>query len=121
MLAGVLILLLFQLAGEVLVRLLGVPIPGSVIGLSLLFAVLLVRRSVPTPWQATAKGLLGILSLLFVPAGAGIIANLDLIRGTWLALTITLIGSTLITMTVTALVLSTLLRRFAAARQRGGQ
>jgi len=43
-LAGFTWLLVFQCAGEVLVRLAGWPIPGPVAGMALLFAALLLRK-----------------------------------------------------------------------------
>ncbi len=72
MIEALALLLGCQLAGEILVRLAGAPLPGPVVGLLLLLVVLLMRGTVPTAVQATARGLLRHLSLLFVPAGVGI-------------------------------------------------
>jgi len=47
MLAAITLLLVFQLAGEVLAHALGLPVPGPVIGLALLFATLAARRRSP--------------------------------------------------------------------------
>ncbi|NJK78906.1 MAG: CidA/LrgA family protein [Chloroflexaceae bacterium] len=99
------LLLLFQLIGEIVARTFVLPIPGPVIGMLLLVGVLLASGGVPDFLQRTAEGLLAHLSLLFVPAGVGVIAHLSTLQGAWLALLITLIGSTLITIVITALVL----------------
>lgn len=105
------LVLLLQLAGEVLVRALGIPIPGPVIGMLLLLVILILRGGPPRPLQRLATGLLNHLSLLFIPAGAGVISYLALLADNWLAVLLTIIGSTLITIIVTAFTLRLLMRR----------
>lgn len=113
---GALIMLLgFQLAGEVIARALNLPLPGPVLGMLLLFAVLLVRGSAPDALQRTSQGLLRHLSLLFVPAGVGIMTHLALLEREWLPTLLTLVLSTLVTLTVTALTMRWLLRRSPGA------
>lgn len=102
MLGALAVLLLCQLAGEVVARGLALPVPGPVLGMIVLFAGLALRRSAPEPLRQTAEGLLAHLSLLFVPAGVGVILHLERIRAEWLAILAALIGSTLLTLVVTA-------------------
>lgn len=84
---GLLVLLVCQLVGEFLVRLLGVPIPGPVVGMVVLFVGLRLRRPTSkSPVVRTADDLLGHLQLLFVPAGVGVIAYLPLVANSWLPL-----------------------------------
>lgn len=104
-------LLVLQLAGELLVRGLGWPVPGPVIGMALLFAILLARGGAEAPMQRTAHELLRLLPLFFVPAGVGVMAHLDRLRSEGLAIAVALVASTLLAMAVTALVLQHLLRR----------
>ncbi len=107
-----LVLLLAQLAGEGLHRALHLPLPGPVLGMALLAAVLLLRRREPdAALVKTSNGLLAWLGLLFVPAGAGIVANLSLLRSAWLPIVVALLLSTVLTASVTALVMQWLLRR----------
>lgn len=117
MLAALTWLLLFQLVGEVLARVLSLPVPGPVIGMALLFCTLVIRghtgRPIPQSMQHTANALLQHLSLLFVPAGTGVMIYLQLIADEWLPITVALIVSTLGAMTVTALIM----KAFAAARR----
>ena len=94
-------LLLFQLAGEVAVQAFSLPIPGPVAGMLLLYAMLSVRGSAPGSLARTANGLLSQLSLLFVPAGVGIMAQLALLRQEWVAIVATLAASTTVTVLVT--------------------
>lgn len=111
MIGGLAVLLIFQLVGEVAVQLSGLPIPGPVVGMMLLFVALRWRESLPDSLRATAETLLSHLSLLFVPAGVGIIQHGARLAEEWLALTIALVLSTLITVAVTALAMRALIHR----------
>lgn len=119
MLGAITILLVFQLAGEIVRLLTGAPVPGPVIGMALLFAALVLRRrltdgrglaEIPETLVNTADGLLRHLSLLFVPAGVGVMLYLPLIAAEWLAISVALVASTLITIAVTALAMTWLAR-----------
>ena len=105
MLSALTQLLLFQLAGELLARGLELPVPGPVLGMVLLFAMLVLRGGVDGELQHTAQSLLQHLSLLFVPAGAGIMLHLHRVADEWLPLTLSLLVSTFVTLAVTALVM----------------
>ena len=111
MIESLTILLLAQLAGEVIVRSIGVPVPGPVIGLVLL-ALFMAWRGIPAALHETALGLLRNLSLLFVPAGVGVIRQIDVLAGNWLTLSVALVVSTLATLAVTALTFSWAQKRF---------
>ena len=116
---AVTLLLLAQLAGEAIVRALGLPVPGPVVGLVIL-AFILVARGTTKALSDTAHALLRNLSLLFVPAGVGIMRQADAIAANWLALSLGLIVSTVATLAVTALVFQWAQRRFGGAGDDGG-
>ena len=99
------LLLVCQLIGETLARLLALNLPGPVIGMVVLFAGLIVRGHVPDGLRTTASGLLNNLSLLFVPAGVGVVTHLSLVADEWLAITSALAVSAVVTIAVTALVM----------------
>jgi len=110
MIASLSLILLCQLAGEAFVRALGLPMPGPVIGLMLLLLLLLMRDRFAVlargPLQdggveGTSHGLLANLSLLFVPAGVGVVQKLDLIVHHGVAFLGVLVVSVLITLLVT--------------------
>jgi len=92
------VLLSGQLAGEVIARSLGLPLPGPVIGLALLTALLTLRPALLPRVEATARQILTHLSLLFVPAGVGIVADLDLLAGHWLEIAAVLVVRTALAM-----------------------
>ena len=108
MLESLAVLLFCQLIGELIVLFLDVPIPGPVVGMFLLFLGLLIRGQIPEPLSQTANGLLGQLSLLFVPAGVGVMTHLTLLGNQWLPLSASLIISTLLTIAVTGLIMQKL-------------
>lgn len=111
MLQALTILLVYQLVGETAARALDLPIPGPVIGMALLFLTLMLRGGPDEPLRDTAGTLLQHLSLLFVPAGTGIVLYGSRLADEWLPLTAALVGSTFLTIAVTALLLKALSRR----------
>jgi holin-like protein len=104
------ILLACQLVGEVVTRLLRLPVPGPVLGMVILFCVLLVRRQVPDDLSVVTGGLLQNLSLLFVPAGVGVMLHAQLLAENWMALSAALLLSAVITIVVTGVVMTWSLR-----------
>jgi holin-like protein len=117
MIGALAILLVLQLVGEVAVRWSGAPLPGPVVGMVLLFLALRWRQALPDPLRAVAETLLSHLSLLFVPAGVGIIQYGALLAEEWLAVVAALVLSTLITVAVTALVMKAVIRRYPGAHR----
>jgi len=110
MLSALTLLLVLQLIGEILVQWFALPVPGPVLGLLLLFAGLALRGKLPDELRNTANTLLQHLSLLFVPAGAGVMIHASRVADEWLPLVAALLGSTLLSMAATALTLKFFLR-----------
>jgi len=108
MLGAFTLLLVFQLVGEVLVLLTGLPVPGPVVGMLLLFVSLAVRGSAPQWLRDSCQGLLAHLSLLFVPAGVGVLLHFERLGAEWLPIAVALVASTVITIGVTALAMRAL-------------
>ena len=108
MLKGFTMLLLFQLAGEVMVTLLSLPVPGPVFGMGLLLLYLVARDRDDEELEGASNTLLKHLSLLFVPAGVGVIVHVSRIEQEWFAIGAALIVSTLLTLIITAWVMSLL-------------
>jgi holin-like protein len=100
-----------QLAGELIAVATGWPVPGPVIGMALLFAGLLVRGRIPTGLGVASDGLLGNLSLLFVPAGVGVMQHAGLIGRELLPISVALVVSTLLTIGVTGAFMGWLIAR----------
>ena len=95
-----------QLLGELLVAAIGLPIPGPVCGMLILFSGLLIRGSIPDDLAAVGASLLDNLSLLFIPAGVGVMLHASLLQRDWLPISVSLIVSTGVTIAVTALLMT---------------
>ncbi|MGX7708135.1 CidA/LrgA family protein [Methylobacterium sp. Gmos1] len=120
MILSLTLLLLCQLAGEILARTFALPVPGPVVGMALLLGVLILRDrrpgGLPAPLtdgtlERTGKGLLAHLSLLFVPAGAGVIGRLDVLAAHGLALAAALLVSTSLALVATVYTFAYVARR----------
>jgi holin-like protein len=111
------VIVLFEVAGDLLQSLLRVPIPGPVIGMALLFAALVGKRRLPDGLDCAARGLLRYLPMMFVPAGVGVMAHFELIRAEWCSIGIALIVSSGLAIVVTALAMRGVERLQRAARE----
>ena len=110
MLRALTILIGCQFAGEVLGRAAGLPLPGPVIGLVLLLGLLIARGGPDDSVRDTSNGLLRHLSLLFVPAGVGVITQLDALAQDWLAILVSILVSTTLALAVTGWLMQRLSR-----------
>jgi holin-like protein len=118
LLRGFTILLLCQCAGELAVRLSGVPWPAPVLGMGFLLVALqwpLLRR----PVEVVADALLSHLSLLFVPVGVGVITHVHLLAQYGGRMLLVIVLSTVAGLAVSALVLRAALGRQAAVSGEG--
>jgi len=104
MLEALAALLLAQTIGEVLSYALGLPVPGPVLGMVLLMILLLLRPDTVGMLRPTSLALLRHLSLLFVPAGVGVMVHFARLGDEWLPIAVALIVSTALAIAVTAVV-----------------
>jgi len=135
MIASLGLILLCQLAGEVIGRGLALPVPGPVAGMVLLLALLLLRDRVPAlasgplakegdgkdgvknGVEAISRVLLANMSLLFVPAGVGVIQKLDLLAAHGVEIVAVLAISVMLTLLVTVAVFALVTRLFGRGRK----
>ena len=110
MIRGIAILLVCQLVGEVAARGTGFPVPGPVIGLLLLVGLLMGAERLgrldkdslgETDIGRVSEGLLSNMSMLFVPAGVGVVQYLGLVGTYGGPLALALVGSTFVTLLAT--------------------
>ena len=104
-------LLACQLLGEVVVRWMALPVPGPVVGLALLLGALALQPKWLDAIKPTSQGLLQHLSLLFVPAGVGVMQHLQRLGNEALAIGVALVVSTFVGLAVSAWVMIWLMRR----------
>ncbi len=113
-------LLGFQLAGETLAHVTGAPIPGAVLGMVVLLAVLLVRRNDDTSAHAAADAMLPHLQLLFIVPGVGVVAYGSVIAADWLPIVVALVASWVLGLAVVGLSAQALTRWTGRRGARGG-
>ncbi len=92
--------------GEIATRSGLVPLPAPVTGLILLYAELSVRGELPDDLGVLADRLLRFLGMLFVPAGVGVIAYLDVFKTEALPILAAVVGGTAVTLLVTMVVVN---------------
>lgn len=114
MLGALTLLFACQLAGEAVVAGLGLPVPGPVAGMLLLLIGLLLRGGIPPDLAMVGDGFLSNLSLLFVPAGVGVMLHAGVLGRDGAALTVALVVSTIASIAATGLVMARLSRRAAS-------
>lgn len=95
-------LLVFQTIGESLAYALSLPVPGPVIGMVLLFCYLVVKPGVAERLAPTTLEFLRHLSLLFIPAGVGIMVHAQRVAAEWLPIVAALVASAVVSLVVTA-------------------
>jgi len=115
MVAAFAAILACQWAGEFLVHAFAVPLPGPVLGMFMLFGFLVLRaragaRGVPHELGAAADGLLGHLSLLFVPASVGMMRYFGALSANAVTLIVAVAVSTILAQAATALAFRLLTR-----------
>ncbi|MBK7301260.1 MAG: CidA/LrgA family protein [Moraxellaceae bacterium] len=108
---AIFILLLFQLAGELLVHFAHIPLSGGIMGMILLFVFLLVHGRVPESLSFFALNFLQHLALYFLPVSAGIITLLPLLKQEGIVIIVVMVLSTVIPLVLCAWCLDKLLSK----------
>ncbi len=103
-------LLAFQLAGEATAHALSLPVPGPVLGMVALAACLAASSRLLALMRPLAEGILAHLSLLFVPAGVGVIGHLGALGRLGPGLALAIVVSTIAAIAVGALTFAAVAR-----------
>ena len=99
--------------GDLLTAMLAAPVPGSILGL-VGAAAYFASRGGPTPaMSGMFDALIPYAPMLFVPAGAGFVANVDLIATSWLPIVAVITLGTTGALLATGFVAQLLLNRIA--------
>ncbi|MBN8505760.1 MAG: CidA/LrgA family protein [Burkholderiales bacterium] len=102
MLEALALLLAFQLLGEALTHLGGLPLPGPVVGMALLFIAWPSLARWQRRLEDLATQLLSHFGLLFVPAGVGVMVHAHLLAQWWGPLLLAVLAGTVGTLVVGA-------------------
>ncbi|MEW6256858.1 MAG: CidA/LrgA family protein [Pseudomonadota bacterium] len=106
----ILLLAAIWLAGDVLVRLLGLPVPGGVVGMAGLLLLLALGLVKPASLRLGAYWLLAEMLLFFVPAVIAIIDHGEFVGALGLKVALVILVGTLLVMAGTALSVDLLYR-----------
>ncbi|HHV94259.1 MAG TPA: CidA/LrgA family protein [Firmicutes bacterium] len=98
---GLATILLFELAGEVFVSLTGIPFPGRVLGLLLLWISLCKGWVAEESIESAADFLLQNLTLFFTPIVVGAMVYREVLTAHWFAISLSLFLSTAVGLLVT--------------------
>jgi len=106
MVKGIFIILLFYFIGQVISYLISGFIPGSIIGMMLLFACLCfkVKGITADNVRDVANTFTKNMAMFFIPAGAGLLGSFGLISKFWMSILIICSVSTILVIIVVALV-----------------
>lgn len=105
------IILGFTLIGEALQRLLPLPIPASVWGLTLLFLALCLGIVKPEQVRDAASFLISIMPILFVAPTVGIVENWGMISNQLLPIALLLAATTFLTFGLSGKLVQLILRK----------
>ncbi|MEG1615623.1 MAG: CidA/LrgA family protein [Bacteroidales bacterium] len=104
MIKGIFLILLFLFLGEGCSYLINGLVPGSVLGMILLFLSLFSGIVKADDVRSVSRFLTGNMALFFVPASIGVIASWPLLSKNWIALTVISIVTTIVVIVTVALI-----------------
>lgn len=106
-----LIILLFSFIGEILHALIPIQIPASIYGLVLLFIALLTGWLKLPQVKETAKFLIEIMPMMFIPAGVGLLVSWGELKPILLPVCVIIIVSTILVMGISGRVTQGMMQR----------
>ena len=101
MLLEFLIIFAFFYAGGLVSVLLGIPVPGTIIGMFILFLSLRLKLLNLSRVERATNILIGNMAVLFIPPGVSLIKSLKLLEGNWIKIIFIMVVTTIITIAVT--------------------
>jgi len=104
MVKGIFIILLFYFIGECVSYLIKGFIPGSIIGMMLLFLALYLKIVQPASVDSTANAITKNMAIFFIPSGAGLMTSFGLLSKFWASIIITCSISTILVIAVVGLI-----------------
>ena len=106
------IILIFSFLGEAISSLFHLPIPGSIIGLILLFLALEFKVIRLRHINTVGNFLLANMTILFLPAAVGIMERFDAIKSFLLPIVLIIFGAIFLNILVIGLVVQFVKRQF---------
>ena len=104
MIKGIFIILLFYFVGQCISYLIQGFVPGSIIGMILLFLSLYYKRVSPETVGSVADAFTKNMAIFFIPAGAGLLGAYGIISKFWMSILIICSVSTILVIAVVGIV-----------------
>lgn len=104
------IILVFSFIGEILNRLLPLPVPASIYGIVLLFMALMCGAVKLEQVKKTGDFLIEIMPLMFIPAAVGLLESWGIVKASLGAFVVTTLISTVTVMGVSGLITQTVIK-----------
>lgn len=95
------IILISYFLGTIIQLVFNLPLPGTVLGLILLFLALYLRIVKIEMIEDICEVLISHMSFLFIPAGVGLMTSFDMLKGKVIAFSIIILISTFVVWIVT--------------------
>jgi holin-like protein len=117
-------LLVYQLLGETLSLVFQLPVSGPVIGMLLLFISLFLFKKIRPAVKESSAAILSHLSLLFIPAGVGLMVHFERLQHEWLPVAVAIVLGAVISFIVTAWIMQLMIRlvvRPEVGKEAGGE
>lgn len=98
------VLFLFFGMGEAINYFIPLAVPGSILGMILIFIALKIKLIHLETVKPASDVLIKYMVLFFVPFGVGLMAYFDFIQSYWIILSVAVVITTLVTLYLTALI-----------------
>lgn len=99
-----------QLLGECIVQSIGLPLPGPLVGMVLLFSGLILYGRVPEKLNSTVSKMLRHMMLFFIPLVAGVMMHAERMAAEWFPFMAACIVGAAVTLIVTSLTFAWMLK-----------
>ncbi len=77
--------------GEILAYLIPLPVPASIWGLGLMLLLLMLRIVPLNAVKETAKFLISLMQIMFIPAAVGLLSSVEALKNAWLPIVISIL------------------------------
>ena len=114
------IILLFSFAGEILNKIIPLPIPASIYGIVLLFTTLETKIIKLKDIEKTGQFLIDIMPVMFIPAAVGLLESWGIVKSSILEYLIVMALSTVFVMAVSGLVTQFIIKKSGGRKNGDG-
>ncbi len=105
------IILIITFISEILKYFIPLPVPAGIYGMAILFLLLCTKVIRPEYIEETSDYLISIMGVMFIPAGVGIINNVDSMLSMLPAIIVSIVFVTLVVMFVSGKVTEIIIRK----------